>query len=48
MFGWIVVVAVAILVHRMGVKRGVIAELERRWKADDAAFLDRLRREKRR
>lgn len=43
MFGWLALVAVGVIVYRMGVKRGLLVELERRWAADDAAFLDRLR-----
>jgi hypothetical protein len=42
-FGWIALIALGIIVYRAGVKRGFLAGAERRWAADDQAFLDRLR-----
>jgi hypothetical protein len=42
-FGWIVLIALGIVVYRAGVKRGFLVEAERRWASENDAFLDRLR-----
>jgi hypothetical protein len=42
-FGWIALIALGIIVYRAGVTRGFLADAERRWAAENEAFLDRLR-----